>query len=200
MGWVGSSSHFCHSVGWIGCKIFGLGWIWKSDPCPTRKDWGSNRRSLIQRSTLHRRATRQITSYILRPMSHRQGVARQSRKCDRACRTLRHMARRTVARLVFGIERCSILCDFDARRNLVSKSRDKIAGVTSVLPTTVVRVVQSVRCVCVPVPCTCTITFDRNYLWPRYSARWFTLIQSRSSSYVKTIGQSSRSHEKKNCC
>ena len=25
------------------------------------------------------------------------------------------MARRTVARLVLGIERCSILCDFDAR-------------------------------------------------------------------------------------
>ena len=39
------------------------------------------------------------------------------------------MARRTVARLVFGIERCSILCDFDAR----IESRDKIAGVTSVL-------------------------------------------------------------------
>jgi len=46
------------------------------------------------------------------------------------------MARRTVARLVFGIERCSILCDFDARQSLASKTRDKIAGVTSVLAET----------------------------------------------------------------
>jgi len=43
------------------------------------------------------------------------------------------MARRTVARLVFGIERCSILCDYDARQNCMSKTSDKIAGVTSVL-------------------------------------------------------------------
>jgi len=41
-------------------------------------------------------------------------------------------ARRTVARLVFGIERCSILCDFDARQSHASKTRDKISGVTSV--------------------------------------------------------------------
>jgi len=40
------------------------------------------------------------------------------------------MARRTVARFVFGIERCSILCDFDARQSRASKTRDKIAGVT----------------------------------------------------------------------
>ena len=33
------------------------------------------------------------------------------------------MARRTVARLVFGIERCSILCDFDARQNRATKSQ-----------------------------------------------------------------------------
>ena len=33
----------------------------------------------------------------------------------------RDMARRTVARLVFGIERCSILCDFDARQSRESK-------------------------------------------------------------------------------
>jgi len=32
----------------------------------------------------------------------------------------------------FGIERCSILCDFDARQSRASKTRDKIAGVTSV--------------------------------------------------------------------
>jgi len=38
-----------------------------------------------------------------------------------------------VARLVFGIERCSILCDFDARQSRASKKRDKIAGVTSAL-------------------------------------------------------------------
>jgi len=43
------------------------------------------------------------------------------------------MARRTVARLVFGIERCSILCDFDARQSHASNTRDKIAGVTSIL-------------------------------------------------------------------
>jgi len=43
------------------------------------------------------------------------------------------MARRTVTRLVFGIERCSILCDFDARQSRASKTRDKIACVTSVL-------------------------------------------------------------------
>ena len=43
------------------------------------------------------------------------------------------MARRTVARLVFGIERCSILCDFDARQSRTSLTRDKIAGVTSLL-------------------------------------------------------------------
>jgi len=33
------------------------------------------------------------------------------------------MARRTVARLVFGIERCSILCDFDARQGHATKSQ-----------------------------------------------------------------------------
>jgi len=33
------------------------------------------------------------------------------------------MARRTVARLVFAIERCSILCDFDARQCRASKSQ-----------------------------------------------------------------------------
>jgi len=42
------------------------------------------------------------------------------------------MTRRTVARLVFGTERCSILCDFDARQSRESKTRDKIARVTSV--------------------------------------------------------------------
>ena len=42
------------------------------------------------------------------------------------------VARRTVARLVFGIQRCSILCDFDARQSRASKTRDKIAGITSV--------------------------------------------------------------------
>jgi len=42
------------------------------------------------------------------------------------------MARRTVAQLVLGIERCSILCDFDSRQSRASKTRDKIAGVTSV--------------------------------------------------------------------
>jgi len=31
------------------------------------------------------------------------------------------MARRTVARVVFGIERCSILCDFDARQSRATK-------------------------------------------------------------------------------
>jgi len=43
------------------------------------------------------------------------------------------MARRTVARLVFGIEHCSILCDFDARQSRVSKTRNKIADVALVL-------------------------------------------------------------------
>jgi len=33
------------------------------------------------------------------------------------------MARRTVARLIFGIERCSILCDFDARQSRATKSQ-----------------------------------------------------------------------------
>jgi len=42
------------------------------------------------------------------------------------------MARRTVARLVFGIERRSILCDSYARLSRSSKMRDKIAGVASV--------------------------------------------------------------------
>jgi len=43
------------------------------------------------------------------------------------------VARRTVARLVFGIEHCSILCGFDARQSWASETRDKkIAGVTSV--------------------------------------------------------------------
>jgi len=42
------------------------------------------------------------------------------------------VARRTVARLVFGIQLCSILCDFDARQSRASKTRDKIAGITSV--------------------------------------------------------------------
>ena len=45
----------------------------------------------------------------------------------------RDMALRTIARLVSGIERCSILCDFDARQSRASKMSDKIAGVTSVL-------------------------------------------------------------------
>jgi len=42
------------------------------------------------------------------------------------------MAHCTVARLVFGIERCSILCDCDARQSRMSLMRDKIARVTSV--------------------------------------------------------------------
>jgi len=42
------------------------------------------------------------------------------------------MARRTIALLVFGIERCCIPCDFDARQSRASMTRDKIAGVTSV--------------------------------------------------------------------
>jgi len=47
-----------------------------------------------------------------------------------------------------------------------------------VLPTTlVVRVMRSIRCVCAP-----RITFDRNDLWPRYSAAWFVLTLSRSFS------------------
>jgi len=33
------------------------------------------------------------------------------------------VARRTVARLVFGTERCSILCDFDARQSRAPKSQ-----------------------------------------------------------------------------
>jgi len=37
--------------------------------------------------------------------------------------------------LVFGTERSSILCDFDARQSRALKTRDKIAGVTSVLGT-----------------------------------------------------------------
>ena len=47
------------------------------------------------------------------------------------------MARRTVAQPVFGIglERCSILCDFDESQSRALKTRDKIAGVTSVLGT-----------------------------------------------------------------
>jgi len=45
----------------------------------------------------------------------------------------RDIARGTVARLVFGIESCSILCDFDARQSRASATRDKIAGVTSAL-------------------------------------------------------------------
>jgi len=43
------------------------------------------------------------------------------------------MARHTVARLVFGNQRCCILCNFDVRQSCASKTRDKIAGVTSVL-------------------------------------------------------------------
>jgi len=39
----------------------------------------------------------------------------------------------TVARLVFGIERCCILCVFDARQSHTSLTRNKIAGVTLVL-------------------------------------------------------------------
>ena len=42
------------------------------------------------------------------------------------------MARRTVARLIFGIERCSILCDCDARQSRASKTCDRIASVTPV--------------------------------------------------------------------
>ena len=37
--------------------------------------------------------------------------------------------------VVFGIERCSILCDFDARQSRASKSRDKFAGLISHLHT-----------------------------------------------------------------
>jgi len=55
---------------------------------------------------------------IIRPMSH----LRQSRKCDRVYRTLLH-ARVAVARHVFRIERCSILCDFDARQRRATKSQ-----------------------------------------------------------------------------
>jgi len=45
----------------------------------------------------------------------------------------RDMARCTVVRLLFGIEHCSILCDFDVRQSRASKMCDKIAGVTLVL-------------------------------------------------------------------
>jgi len=80
---------------------------------------------------------------FLRPMSHlRQSRATLMRDplslvkvasmTGRVARCV--MARRTVARLVFEIERCSrpILCDFDARQSRALKTRDKIAGVTSV--------------------------------------------------------------------
>ena len=77
----------------------------------------------------------------VRPMSHlRQSRATLTRDkgslvkvasvTGRVARCV--VARRIVARLVFAIERCSILCDFDARQSHVSKTRDKIAGVTSV--------------------------------------------------------------------
>ena len=42
------------------------------------------------------------------------------------------MARRTVARLVFGIERCSVLCDFDARQSARQNRRCDI-GLSLVL-------------------------------------------------------------------
>ena len=76
------------------------------------------------------------TSQTIRPMSHlRQSRATLTRDkgsrakvasvTGRVARCV--MARRTVARLVVGIER------FDARhQSRASKSRDKIAGVTSV--------------------------------------------------------------------
>ena len=79
---------------------------------------------------------------ILRPMSHlrhsrttltrnkgsRVKVASVSGRVARCI-----MARRTVARLVFGIERRSILCDSYARLSRSSKMRDYVARVTSVL-------------------------------------------------------------------
>ena len=42
------------------------------------------------------------------------------------------VARRTVVRLIFGKECCSIVCDFDARQSRPSKMCDKSSGVTSV--------------------------------------------------------------------
>jgi len=50
----------------------------------------------------------------------RQGVARQSRKCDRACCTFRYGASHSRA------------TRFQNRTLLYSMTRDKIAGVTSV--------------------------------------------------------------------
>ena len=86
-------------------------------------------------------------------------IARQNRKCDMSCRTLQLCrinenwpisVHRIFASKLHRIERCSIrkrscatveklrdtprhICDFVARWSWATKSRDKIAGVTSVL-------------------------------------------------------------------
>jgi len=69
---------------------------------------------------------------MLRPMSHLQ-QSRATLTRDKGSRVkvasgTGHvarcvMARRTVARLVFGIERCCIVCDFDARQRRATKSQ-----------------------------------------------------------------------------
>jgi len=108
---------------------------------------GSSGRTMLKRNLTPNNFIRSDTTsvglsvpqliYVVRPMSH----LRQSRasdfdarrgKCE-GCVTRCVMARRTVARLVLRIERCSILCDFDARQSRASMTRDRIAGVTSVL-------------------------------------------------------------------
>jgi len=69
----------------------------------------------------------------VRPMSHlrQESRVKVASVTGRVARCV--MARRTIARLVFAVERCSILCVFDSRQSRASKTRDKIAAVTSVL-------------------------------------------------------------------
>jgi len=63
---------------------------------------------------------RQSRATLTRDKESRVKVASVTRRVARCV-----MARRTVARLVFGIERCSFLCDCDARQSRASKTRDK---------------------------------------------------------------------------
>jgi len=61
-------------------------------------------------------------------LSHPLGDLDRCHTCDKVASVTGRIARcvvarRTVARLVFGTERCSILCDFDARQSRAPKSQ-----------------------------------------------------------------------------
>jgi len=84
--------------------------------------------------TSSRRNVRPCTVFLfssprrtVRPMSHLTSTRDKGSRVKVASVTGRVarcvMTRRTVARLVFGTERCSILCDFNARQSRVTKSQ-----------------------------------------------------------------------------